>query len=308
MSKYIEVTGASDAGLATVTRLTLRDFFQQFGEVVQIHKPPSSGDPATDIASVRFANDDQAERAMVVLKSGTALVLGTPIKGEWKAASSARGGRPSSGCVDYAAPVVDSRSFITEARRGRSRSRRGGKNNMQGTDSRNLRNNRGSRRSESRGRNHQSSRRSRSRSRRGAGAGPKRSRSRRSRSRSKSRKRSSRSKSRGWDKASRKSASRERPKHGRHGRDGDSSERRSASRRGSRSASNRKKGARSRSPAPAEPPARGAGLTAEEKAELEDLQAKARDEEKELEELRSLMAASDARIRRLEAGEADACR
>lgn len=46
-------------------------------------------------------------------------------------------------------------------------------------------------------------------------------------------------------------------------------------------------------------PARG--LTAEERVELEQLQAEALDEDKEMEELRGLIAARDAKIRKLEA-------
>lgn len=123
-------------GLSTVTRLVLKDYMSQFGEVVQIHKPPSSGDPATDVATVRFATEKQAERAMAVLASGSAVVLGTPVHGNWKVSTSAKSGRPSSGCVDYAAPVVDSRSFISASLRIRSRSNRGSRPNLHSSHSR----------------------------------------------------------------------------------------------------------------------------------------------------------------------------
>mmetsp|Transcript_78751 Transcript_78751/g.207282 ORF Transcript_78751/g.207282 Transcript_78751/m.207282 type:complete len:311 (+) Transcript_78751:120-1052(+) len=304
MSQFIEVVGTSEEGLARVTRLWLKSFMQQFGEVIQIHKPPSSGDPKSDVATVRFGKQEQAEAAVAFLKSGSALLNGTPISGDFK--SQSRGGRPSSGVLDYDAPVVDSRSFLGGgSRRERSPSRRAPRRGNQGRE-----------RSDSHRRG-PPTRRSRSRSRGGPRqpAFP------------------------GYPRGPRAGAPRDLPRSpsppprrgsgggGGGGRGGGGGGFRCSRSRGGGdlSPSRRCGSSRSRSPSrshsarnmrqvpppqstvgsssfSAAPPAAEAprkGLSAEEKAELESLQARATEEEKEMEELRGMMAAREAQISQL---------
>jgi len=269
MSQFIEVVGNSDEGLGRVTRLWLRSFMQQFGEVIQIHKPPTSGDPRSDVATVRFAKQEQAEAAVTFLKSGNALLNGTPIAGDWK--TQAKGGRPSSGVLDYDAPIVDSRSFLPAGSRpDRSRSRR---RTVRGSPRRG--------RSESRGR--------------GGTALRKRSRSR--------------SRGLGLPRAGPGSNHRDEPQSKRGGPEKNSSRPALSSGVGGKQDDSRSRGKAQPSPSalplpPAPPPAptpRGLGLSAEEHAELESLRAMASEEEKEMEELRRMMAARDAAIAQLEA-------
>lgn len=163
MSRVIEVKGTNEEGLGHTTRLWIKSYFEQFGEVAQVHKPPSSGDPETDVAFVRFVKDADAEKVVEILRAGTEMSNGTPIKGDWKPGGGGKGGgkggRPSSGVVDFNAPTDDSRSLATgRSRRSRSRGGRHDRN----------RNDRDSRRSESRSRRDNTSKR-RSSSRDGRG-------------------------------------------------------------------------------------------------------------------------------------------
>lgn len=151
MSRVIEIKGTSEEGLGHTTRLWIKDFFTQFGEVAQVHKPPSSGDPSTDVAFIRFAKEADAEKVVEILRKGTEMSNGTPIVGDWQAGKGKGGkGRPSYGVVDFNAPVEDSRSLAT-GRSRRSRSRGGRDEGRGGGGGRNDRNrgDRGSRRSES---------------------------------------------------------------------------------------------------------------------------------------------------------------
>lgn len=120
MSGFIEVVGNSHEGLSRVTRLWLKSFMEQFGQVTQIHKPPTSGDPRADVATVRFAKQEHAEQAIAFLKTGTAVLNGVPIKGDWKSEKRGKSGRPSSGVLEYDAPYIDSRSIL-EGKRERTR-------------------------------------------------------------------------------------------------------------------------------------------------------------------------------------------
>lgn len=291
---------------------------QQFGEVIQIHKPPTSGDPKSDVATVRFAKQEQAEAAVAFLKSGNALLNGTPISGDWK--TQAKGGRPSSGVLDYDAPIVDSRSFLPGgSRRERSRSRRG---TIRGSPRRDG--------SESRGRG-QLRKKSRSRSRgpalpragpgnalrsepKSSRGGPTRSASRGGRGGGVGRRDDSRSRG----KASHGSAAggagaRQSDSHG--GRSRSHNRSRSKSWKGNNGrtdASGKDLGFTRQAPPappvlpipPAPPASQGpalSGLSPDERAELESLRTMATEEEKEMEELRRMMAARDAAISQLEA-------
>lgn len=131
MSRFLEITGTSDEGLGRLTRLWLKSFMEQFGEVVSLHKPPASGDPTNDVATVRYARESAAEQAVAALRTGAEL-NGVPIRADFQAPKAAKDrGRPTSGVLDYDAPVTDSRSFLgrrppeRDRRRSRSRERRG---------------------------------------------------------------------------------------------------------------------------------------------------------------------------------------
>lgn len=300
MSQFIEVLGNSPEGLCKVTRLWLKSFMQQWGEVIQIHKPPTSGDPKMDVATVRFARQEDAEGAVAFLRTGHAVLNGTPIRGDWK--NAARGGRPSSGVLDYDANVEDSRSLLTKGqgqrRRSRSRSRGRGGPPPPRRD-----------RSESRGRGGGGGRRAHSR----GGGDDRRGHSRGGGGRG-------RSDSHGRSGGGRRGDSRRRdhtrvappptyapPSGGGH------SKRASPRAHGSRSTSRRgRAGHRSHSDrgrtsrsgrghsSGGQAPAPSSGLTREEKEELAALREAAAKEEAELKEVRRRLAARDAEISAME--------
>lgn len=176
MAYVIEIRGITNEGLGRTTRLWIKSSMEQFGEVAQVRKPPTSGIPTDDVAFVHFVREDAAFKAVDFLKTGAELNDGTPVKGDWKSGGGGGGGHrggskgPGKGgrsWMDKDAPV-DSRSLAMGRERQKSRSRERQKH------------------------------RSRSRSRRGRRSPSRRDRGRRkSRSRSKSRKKSrSRSRSR----------------------------------------------------------------------------------------------------------------
>jgi len=115
--------------LGHTNRLWIKTFMAQFGEVAQVHKPPSSGNPADDVAFVRFVKDEHADIAMAKLSVGTQLENGTPVIGFWK--GQGKGARQSSGVVDYNTPVIDSRT-LAEGRSGGGRDRSRGRGGDRG--------------------------------------------------------------------------------------------------------------------------------------------------------------------------------
>ncbi|CAK0866521.1 unnamed protein product [Prorocentrum cordatum] len=293
MSRFLEITGTSDEGLGRLTRLWLKSFMEQFGEVLSLHKPPTSGDPKNDVATVRFAREYASEQAVAALKSGAEL-NGVPIRVDFQAPKSAKAGRPTSGCLDYDAPVVDSRSFLEGRRQHGSAAAKKGRKASRSDSERGKRSRSGKR-----------SRRDQKESR--SSSGEKRSHSaRRKRSRFPKEKRDKGSKGKG----SRSSS-------------GDSSPDRAAKRSGGESSDRESdKSSRervcTRSPAaPAAPaePSEAAALvvpeapapepvdagTAAELAELAELRAQAERDSRELEELRRQIESHDAKIQMLTA-------
>merc|ERR1719169_156123 len=94
----------------------------QFGEVVHIHKPPASGDPVQDAATVRFAKDEQAEEAVKALKAGAITVDGSPVSGDFKGSGKGGGGGKGKG-QRWDAPDAGSRGLLNR-RESPRRSRR----------------------------------------------------------------------------------------------------------------------------------------------------------------------------------------
>eukprot|EP00930_Biecheleria_cincta_P053266 TRINITY_DN3868_c0_g1_i1.p1 TRINITY_DN3868_c0_g1~~TRINITY_DN3868_c0_g1_i1.p1 ORF type:complete len:332 (-),score=46.83 TRINITY_DN3868_c0_g1_i1:60-1055(-) len=90
MSKMIQITGDHPQGLALVTRIWLmQSLGEQFGKVSYCKKPPTTGDPNTDVAFVAFESSDDAEKAVEALKTGITLSttwqnVTINIKGDWK--------------------------------------------------------------------------------------------------------------------------------------------------------------------------------------------------------------------------------
>mmetsp|Transcript_63361 Transcript_63361/g.100129 ORF Transcript_63361/g.100129 Transcript_63361/m.100129 type:complete len:176 (+) Transcript_63361:92-619(+) len=125
MSKLVEVTG----GLEHVSRLRLKEYMSQFGEVVHIHKPPASGTPNQDTATVRFARDDQAEEAVKALKAGSVSVDGAPVTGDFKGAGKGKSGSGKGARWD--APDEGSRGLLDRRRRADSSPARNGSRRSQ---------------------------------------------------------------------------------------------------------------------------------------------------------------------------------
>jgi len=131
MAYVIEIRGLGGEGLGRTTRLWIKSSMEQFGEVAQVRKPPTSGVPETDVAFVHFTREDAASKAVAFLKTGAELNDGTPVKGDWKSGSRGAAKGPGKGgrsWMDKDAPV-DSRSLAMgrerQKSRSRSRSRRG---------------------------------------------------------------------------------------------------------------------------------------------------------------------------------------
>jgi len=143
MAYVIEIRGLGSEGLGRTTRLWIKSSMEQFGEVAQVRKPPTSGVPETDVAFVHFTREDAAGKAVAFLKTGAELNDGTPVKGDWKSGSRGVAKGPGKGgrsWMDKDAPV-DSRSLAMgrdmtsrdlhmsgrerQKSRSRSRSRRG---------------------------------------------------------------------------------------------------------------------------------------------------------------------------------------
>lgn len=171
--KGIEIR--SDEGLGTCNRVWVKSFMEQFGEVLHVHKTPSSGDPTTDVAFIRFAKKEQAERAFDTLNSGEMLLMGKKLKVSMK--GTGKGPKPRGG-LNYNTVIEDSRTLALEKSGGdrsrsrsrggdRSRSRSGGDRGRGGgsrrDDSRGRRSGGGARRDDSRGRGRQAASRGRSR-------------------------------------------------------------------------------------------------------------------------------------------------
>lgn len=100
---------------------------EQFGTVEQVRKPPTSGNPADDIAFVHFAKQASAEDAMEQLKNGMELQNGCPVFGEWKVSKGGGkgGGKTTGGRSWQKEEGNDSRSIAMG--RAKSRSRSGGR-------------------------------------------------------------------------------------------------------------------------------------------------------------------------------------
>ncbi|CAK9064727.1 unnamed protein product [Durusdinium trenchii] len=127
MSRTIQVKGDHPQGLALCTRIYLMQSMEkEFGKVAYCKKPPTTGDPETDVAFVQFQNQEDAERAVTALRKGLTLSttwqgITLDIRGDWKPGEFGKGSKPSSSFVKWQPEnVEDSRSFLT---RNASRSR-----------------------------------------------------------------------------------------------------------------------------------------------------------------------------------------
>lgn len=125
MAYVIEIRGLGGEGLGRTTRLWIKSSMEQFGEVAQVRKPPTSGVPETDVAFVHFTREEAAAKAISFLKTGAELNDGTPVKGDWKSGSRGPAKGPGKGgrsWMDKDAPV-DSRSLAMNKERDRQKSR-----------------------------------------------------------------------------------------------------------------------------------------------------------------------------------------
>ncbi|CAK9096624.1 unnamed protein product [Durusdinium trenchii] len=127
MSRTVQVKGDHPQGLALCTRIYLMQSMEkEFGKVAYCKKPPTTGDPETDVAFVQFQNQEDAERAVTALRKGLTLSttwqgITLDIRGDWKPGEFGKGSKPSSSFVKWQPEnVEDSRSFLT---RNASRSR-----------------------------------------------------------------------------------------------------------------------------------------------------------------------------------------
>eukprot|EP00930_Biecheleria_cincta_P053267 TRINITY_DN3868_c0_g2_i1.p1 TRINITY_DN3868_c0_g2~~TRINITY_DN3868_c0_g2_i1.p1 ORF type:complete len:338 (-),score=32.87 TRINITY_DN3868_c0_g2_i1:45-1058(-) len=103
MSKMIEIRGDHPQGLALCTRIWLmQSLGEQFGKVSYCKKPPTTGDPNTDVAWVAFDSNEDAEKAVAALKIGITLSttwqnVTINIKGDWKPGGGGGGSYNKSG-------------------------------------------------------------------------------------------------------------------------------------------------------------------------------------------------------------------
>lgn len=120
-----------EMGLQNCTRLWLQeDLTKAFGPVQHCRKPPTSGNPAEDVALITFVNREDAERCVDALKQGIVLGNGCEICGEFKGSGKGGGkggkGRKGGG-VDWLQKKEDSRALAGIGSRNRSRSRSRGR-------------------------------------------------------------------------------------------------------------------------------------------------------------------------------------
>merc|ERR1711862_1020846 len=71
-AQMIEIKGVSpDVGLSTVTRAWLQsDMTKEFGKVVNVRKPPTTGDNSQDVAFAQFARQEDADKCVAALVAG----------------------------------------------------------------------------------------------------------------------------------------------------------------------------------------------------------------------------------------------
>eukprot|EP00929_Paragymnodinium_shiwhaense_P098921 TRINITY_DN60435_c0_g1_i1.p1 TRINITY_DN60435_c0_g1~~TRINITY_DN60435_c0_g1_i1.p1 ORF type:complete len:180 (+),score=32.75 TRINITY_DN60435_c0_g1_i1:88-627(+) len=163
--------------LTGVSRLRLKEVLTYFGEVEHIHKPPSSGsNGGQETASVRFARQEDADKAVAALKAGKVIISGVVVNGDFRSSEHAAKFVPTSK-MKMNEKIEDSRSLAMKARR------------RSGSPRRRLREKSSSSRSRPRRRRSRSRRRSPSVVRRRSRSRSRSRRRSRSRSRSRSRKR-----------------------------------------------------------------------------------------------------------------------
>ncbi|OLP95487.1 hypothetical protein AK812_SmicGene22395 [Symbiodinium microadriaticum] len=98
MARMIQVKGDHPQGLALCTRIWLMQSMEkEFGKVAHCKKPPTTGDPETDVAFVQFQSQEDADKAVEALRQGLTLSttwqgITLKITGDWKPGEGGRGG------------------------------------------------------------------------------------------------------------------------------------------------------------------------------------------------------------------------
>lgn len=133
-------------GMWGISRKVLSEAMERyFGPVVFCKKPPSSGNPAEDVAFIQFKHDFDAEKAVEQMKVGMALqgaegmkLYGCEVTAHFKGSGGKDSGRGKNQYTNWNPDIEDSRALMQKrsGRRSRSRSRGGGRDSRYQRDRR----------------------------------------------------------------------------------------------------------------------------------------------------------------------------